>query len=98
MPPVPSFAPEHAVDGAAAEAFAAAAMPTTDEEVWRYSRIDDLDLGRFRPAPREAEGAEQPAPATSVLDLASGAGSYGLVTVGGRLTSTVVLGGPRDGV
>jgi Fe-S cluster assembly protein SufD len=25
-------------------------MPTTDEEVWRYSRIGDLDLGRFAPA------------------------------------------------
>jgi Fe-S cluster assembly protein SufD len=98
MPPVPSFAPEHAVDGAAAEAFAAAALPTVEEEVWRYSRIDDLDLGRFRPAPVELAAGDHPAPATFVLDLASGAGSYGLVTVGGRLTSTVELGGPRDGV
>jgi Fe-S cluster assembly protein SufD len=29
--------------------FAASALPTGDEEVWRYSRIGDLDLGRFRP-------------------------------------------------
>jgi Fe-S cluster assembly protein SufD len=36
---------------AAAEAFAAAALPTTDEEVWRYSRVDDLDLDAFAPAP-----------------------------------------------
>ena len=26
-------------------------MPTTGEEVWRYSRIDDLDLAGFAPAP-----------------------------------------------
>jgi Fe-S cluster assembly protein SufD len=25
-------------------------MPTPDEEIWRYSRIDQLDLERFRPA------------------------------------------------
>src|SRR5262245_7601844 len=35
---------------AAAAAFAAAELPTTDEEVWRYSRIDELDLGQFAPA------------------------------------------------
>lgn len=34
---------------AAAERFAAAALPTPDEEIWRYSRIDQLDLDRFRP-------------------------------------------------
>jgi Fe-S cluster assembly protein SufD len=98
MPPVSSFAPELAVDADAAEAFAASVLPTTDEEVWRYSRIDDLDLERYRPATPAAGAAEPPAPATSILDLASGAGSYGLVTVGGKLTSTVELGGARDGV
>lgn len=25
-------------------------LPTTDEEIWRYSRIGDLDLGAYRPA------------------------------------------------
>jgi Fe-S cluster assembly protein SufD len=34
-----------------AESFAAASLPTTDEEVWRYSRVDDLDLDRYAPAP-----------------------------------------------
>jgi Fe-S cluster assembly protein SufD len=34
----------------AAERFASASVPTTKEEVWRYSRIDDLDLEHFRPA------------------------------------------------
>jgi Fe-S cluster assembly protein SufD len=46
---------------AAAERFAAAPMPTPSEEIWRYSRIDQLDLGRFAPAPSltevEAPGA-----------------------------------------
>jgi len=35
----------------AAERFAGAPLPSTDEEVWRYSRIDDLDLDRFQPGP-----------------------------------------------
>lgn len=34
---------------AAAEQFAAAELPTSDEEVWRYSRIADLDLERYEP-------------------------------------------------
>lgn len=35
---------------AAAERFAAAPMPTTDEEIWRYSRIDQFDLAGFTPS------------------------------------------------
>jgi Fe-S cluster assembly protein SufD len=34
---------------AAAERAATAAWPTPAEEIWRYSRIDDLDLGRYTP-------------------------------------------------
>ena len=34
---------------AAAEAFAAHALPSKEEEVWRYSRIGDLDLERYAP-------------------------------------------------
>jgi Fe-S cluster assembly protein SufD len=33
----------------AAERFAASSLPTTDEEVWRYSRIHELELDRFAP-------------------------------------------------
>jgi Fe-S cluster assembly protein SufD len=33
----------------AAERFAATALPSTDEEVWRYSRVDELDLDRYAP-------------------------------------------------
>ena len=35
---------------AAAEAFSSLRLPTEKDEVWRYSRIDQLDLDRFRPA------------------------------------------------
>ena len=34
---------------AAAERFAIAPLPTPDEEIWRYSRIDQLDLDKFSP-------------------------------------------------
>ncbi len=36
----------------AAERFASAPLPTEKDEVWRYSRIDQLDLDRFHPAVR----------------------------------------------
>lgn len=35
---------------AAAEQFATAPLPTPGEEIWRYSRIDKLDLDRFAPS------------------------------------------------
>ena len=35
---------------AAVERFAAAPLPTPSEEIWRYSRIDRLDLDAFAPA------------------------------------------------
>ncbi len=34
---------------AAAEALATISWPTPDEEIWRYSRIGELDLDRYRP-------------------------------------------------
>jgi Fe-S cluster assembly protein SufD len=42
---------------AAAERFASLSLPTPQEEIWRYSRIDELDLDRFRPVSREELGA-----------------------------------------
>ena len=39
-------------------------MPTTDEEVWRYSRIDELELDAFPPAAQAAR--------TELPDLATG--------------------------
>jgi Fe-S cluster assembly protein SufD len=36
---------------AAADRFAASPLPTPEEEVWRYSRIAELDLDAYAPAP-----------------------------------------------
>lgn len=46
---------------AAAERFAARTLPTPAEEAWRYSRIDQFDLARYRPATAgDAPGAPPP--------------------------------------
>jgi Fe-S cluster assembly protein SufD len=41
---------------AAAERLADLEWPTSREEIWRYSRIDQLDLDRYRPIPAELLG------------------------------------------
>lgn len=41
---------------AAAERLANAAWPAESEEIWRYSRIDEFDLERYRPVPPEQLG------------------------------------------
>ena len=35
---------------AAAERFAAASLPTEAEEIWRYSRVSEIDLDAYSPA------------------------------------------------
>src|SRR5688572_25467093 len=55
---------------AAAERFAAEALPTEAEEVWRYSRIDELDLDRYVPPSIE--------PSAPPADLALVAAAGGL--------------------
>jgi Fe-S cluster assembly protein SufD len=65
-------------------------MPSANEEVWRYSRIEQLDLDRFHPVPASAPApAGLPAPAGELL---AGLGSTsGLVTVkNGRLAGVTV--------
>lgn len=52
---------------AAAERFAAASLPTPDEEVWRYSRISELDLDRFHLGATAPEGGV-PAAVQTMLD------------------------------
>src|SRR5436305_6452143 len=42
---------------AAAERLGSITWPTPSEEIWRYSRIDQLDLDRFRPYAAEELGA-----------------------------------------
>lgn len=62
---------------AAAERFAASELPTAQEEVWRYSRVGDLDLARFRPSTPTDAASPDPAalgPRTAeLLDAAAGA-------------------------
>jgi len=42
---------------AAVERLTDVAWPSPSEEIWRYSRIDQLDLGRYRPFAAEELGA-----------------------------------------
>jgi len=102
MPALPAFAPDAAAalggpDGvrarrvAAAEAFAAADLPSVEEEVWRYSKVSEVDLERYRPAAPPAAGI--PDAARTILELAAGVASIGLVTVDGHLVHAAPLGG-----
>jgi Fe-S cluster assembly protein SufD len=67
------------------ERFVASPAPSESEEIWRYSRIDDLELDRYRPA----EPAEAPATAgLSVADLPPEVGE--LVRSAGPAATVVV--------
>ena len=77
---------------AAAEAFSSAPLPREKDEVWRYSRIDQFDLERFRPADAAPKGSsDDPGPSSSdrVHSLVSslGARSGLLVTINGVLAT-----------
>jgi Fe-S cluster assembly protein SufD len=67
---------------AAAEQLDGISWPTPSEEIWRYSRIDDLDLDRFRPPSRDELGEPGPEPAPGGGPVAAEAGERaGLVVV-----------------
>ena len=51
----------------AAERFVATSLPSTDEEVWRYSRIDELDLDRLAPGTTETSVEHGPLGRARVL-------------------------------
>jgi Fe-S cluster assembly protein SufD len=70
---------------AAAERLADVAWPTDAEEIWRYSRINQLDLGRYRPMTAEELGAPD-------VERAPGGGPFG-AELGGHAALVVV----RDG-
>ena len=71
----------------ALERFAGLDLPTTEAEVWRYSRVDELDLDRFVPAPPVSDQALVEAARAA----ASGAEVAGLVvTVNGRVAHTEI--------
>jgi Fe-S cluster assembly protein SufD len=56
--------------------------PTAADEIWRYSRIGDLDLSRFRPVPAEQMGEPGVEPAPGGGPIAAEAGERsGLVVV-----------------
>jgi len=61
-------------------------MPSESEEIWRYSRVDELDPGRFEAAPPDRTAPRPPA-VDWALDLI-GARSGLAVTVDGSLIST----------
>ena len=53
---------------AAAERFGARSLPTEAEEIWRYSRISQLDLDAFSPASVGEAEPGVPAPLQAVVD------------------------------
>jgi Fe-S cluster assembly protein SufD len=58
------------------------ALPTTEEEIWRYSRVDDLDLDRFRPLTADELGPPGDEPVPGGGPVAAEAGERaGLVVV-----------------
>ncbi len=73
-----TFAASAALDGpdwfaqfrrSGAEAFAAATRPSSEQEIWRYSRIGELDLDGFGP-PGAAEASLPATVDTTLADLA----------------------------
>ena len=72
MPPLHAFTPDHAASlpgpawlraarTAAAERAAELPMPTTEDEVWRYSRVDEIDLEQHRLADQASPHDPEPA-------------------------------------
>lgn len=82
--------PDAAARQLAWAAFEAAGLPTTDDEVWRYAPLKELELGRFDVAVQPTSRPDSPF-ATQLCERA------GLVVrvVDGFCTST---GAPTDGV
>jgi Fe-S cluster assembly protein SufD len=77
---------------AAAEEFASSVMPTEKDEVWRYSRIDALELDRFRPSgtvPVDAHNDPGPSPSDRVHSLVGSLGPRSglMVTINGVLAT-----------
>jgi len=80
------------------ERFVASGPPSESEEIWRYSRIDDLELERYQPlrqaAPRRPNLASLPA---SVRELVAAVGPGATVVVSGADGEAEVLG-PQPGL
>jgi len=77
---------------AAAEAFASSVLPSEKDEVWRYSRIDQLDLDRYRPSgidPVVPSNDPGPSPSDRVHSLVDSLGPRSglMVTLDGVLAT-----------
>jgi Fe-S cluster assembly protein SufD len=72
---------------AAAERLGSIAWPTPQEEIWRYSRINELDLARFRPMSAEEIGApgDERAPGGGPWAAEAGARAAAIVVRDGRV-------------
>ena len=68
----------------AAERFSSAELPTAEEEVWRYSRIGDLALDRYRPSTADDVEGTDTGRARQLLDLTVGAAAV-VWTVAGQV-------------
>ncbi|MGH9189502.1 MAG: Fe-S cluster assembly protein SufD [Acidimicrobiales bacterium] len=71
---------------AAAERFASAVLPTEADEIWRYSRISQLDLEAYAPLPADAVRPGIPSEIKAVL-AAAGPHSALVVVRDGHVTS-----------
>src|SRR4051812_38221884 len=69
---------------AAAERFASMTLPTEAEEVWRYSRVSELDLDAYSPVDASKAPTDVPAAVEAAI-AAAGPRSGLLVAVGGRI-------------
>lgn len=78
---------------AAAERFSATELPSTEEEVWRYSRIGDLALDRYRPAAAGDVGA--PASGTAGLEDLAGPDAVRIRTSAGWLADVTMPDGAK---
>jgi Fe-S cluster assembly protein SufD len=78
---------------AAAARFAAQGLPTDALEEWRYSRIDALDLDRYRPAAPPGPGVRPATPEVDRMLAALGTGLTVVETEDGYLTGVAARGG-----
>jgi Fe-S cluster assembly protein SufD len=82
---------------AAAEAFASAPLPTEKDEVWRYSRIDQLDLDQFQLGGTDSASSDGPGPSPSdrVRSLVTSLGPHAglMITIDGVLATVASSAG-----
>ena len=72
---------------AAVKRLAEVMWPTTSEEIWRYSRIGELDLARYRPVPavQMGEPGDEPAPGGGPIAAEAGERAGLVVVRNGRV-------------